>query len=538
MKHKKRYLSSLFLALFAVFLAAAAGGGKENAPGEKNVEYVRLSLFCDVEFWKPPQWDTGEGTITGEISERTGVIVDTNVPARDADKQLSLLLVNGELPDMVSVTDPVVVSQLVDSGKVWDLEEFFREYLPESHILKDFPEDVKASLVKRDGGFYAWPSHIDSDDARKRWPPSAKCYADEKDYLWNIGIIWNRDLLEELDLSVEKLKTKEQVMAAFARAKDWNREQQGKKIIPLLVDGEDYQAFTLGFLQETFGMLPVGEDGSYVSPVLLPETKEALQFLNQALREGYVEPKQLTWQNLKIKDILADGQALCFIGNIANTNIDAREWVSSGQIRSESGKLPVWGKRGTATTGWLNTFLSKSCAHPKELAVWLDFMTSEEGLELWDCGIEDFDFVRDDAGRIRRLEPEENPQKNEISVWWPFGNMAWLYSVLAPYGAGSQDEAESQLKVAYAKAEGTRIYNDTLLDNTLSGDAKKLEERLNSDIHEEFSRLILENSEQGFEQRYEALIQYLKDNHIEELDREKNRMYQQACREAGETICQ
>ena len=91
---------------------------------------------------------------------------------------------------------------------MWDLEEFFKTYLPDSHILKDFPEDVKQMLKERDGGWYAWPSHIDSDDAREQWPPTAQCYADEENYLWNCGIIWNKKLLDQLGISIKNLRTK------------------------------------------------------------------------------------------------------------------------------------------------------------------------------------------------------------------------------------------------------------------------------------------------------------------------------------------
>lgn len=537
MARKKRFQYTVLLILLALGLAIAACGKQEEAPKKGDTEYIRLSLFCDVNFWKPPQWEIKKDSITGKISEKTGVVIDTNVPAQDADKQLSLLLMNGELPDMISVTDNTMISQLVDSGKVWDLEEFFETYLPDSHILRDFPQDVLKMLKERDGGWYAWPSHIDSDDAREQWPPSAECYADEKEYLWNCGIIWNKKLLDELGISIQQLQTKEQVFHAFSMAKEWNRMQKDKKIIPLLVDGIDYQEFTLDFLQETFGMLPVGEDGAYRSAVLQPETKEALQFLNQALREGYMSPEQLTWQNLTVKDTLAGGQVLCFIGNIANSDINALEWVSSGQIRSDSGKSPVWGKRNTSATGWLNTFLSKSCEHPKELAVWLDYMTSEEGLLLWDCGLQGVDYELDQTGLVRRFTQEENPDKNEISVWWPFGNLAWLWSVLAPYEEGSQEDAASKIKVAYAKTEGTKIYDASLIDISLEGEEKKLEETLNAYARKEISVLLLTGSPEEFEEKYKSLIEALEQKGIRELDKQKNSLYQQKCREAGESIC-
>lgn len=537
MARKKRFQYTVLLILLALGLVIAACGKQEEAPKKGDTEYIRLSLFCDVNFWKPPQWEIKKDSITGKISEKTGVVIDTNVPAQDADKQLSLLLMNGELPDMISVTDNTMISQLVDSGKVWDLEEFFETYLPDSHILRDFPQDVLKMLKERDGGWYAWPSHIDSDDAREQWPPSAECYADEKEYLWNCGIIWNKKLLDELGISIQQLQTKEQVFHAFSKAKEWNRMQKDKKIIPLLVDGIDYQEFTLDFLQETFGMLPVGEDGAYRSAVLQPETKEALQFLNQALREGYMSPEQLTWQNLTVKDTLSGGQVLCFIGNIANSDINALEWVSSGQIRSDSGKSPVWGKRNTSATGWLNTFLSKSCEHPKELAVWLDYMTSEEGLLLWDCGLQGVDYELDQTGLVRRFTQEENPDKNEISVWWPFGNLAWLWSVLAPYEEGSQEDAASKIKVAYAKTEGTKIYDASLIDISLEGEEKKLEETLNAYTRKEISVLLLTGSPEEFEEKYKSLIEALEQKGIRELDKQKNSLYQQKCREVGESIC-
>ena len=63
-------------------------------------------------------------------------------------------------------------------------------------------------------------------------------------------MIWNRNWLKKLGLSAEDLNTKKQVMDAFAKAKDWNQKQEGDKIIPLLVDGKDYQEYTLEFLQD------------------------------------------------------------------------------------------------------------------------------------------------------------------------------------------------------------------------------------------------------------------------------------------------
>ena len=119
--------------------------------------------------WNPPAWDLSEDSITGKITKKTGVQLDTTVPAQDADLRLKILMVNDELPDLISVTDETVLSQLVTSGKVWNLEEFLKKYKPDSHLFKDFPEDLKKEMIRRDRAWYALPSLIYSEDARAYW---------------------------------------------------------------------------------------------------------------------------------------------------------------------------------------------------------------------------------------------------------------------------------------------------------------------------------------------------------------------------------
>ena len=85
-------------------------------------------------------------------------------------------------------------------------------------------------------------------------------------------------------------------------------------------------------------------------------------------------------ENDQIKSLIASQRVLCFIGNIANTSFNPMQWVSSGPVFSESGKTPVLGKNCRASTGWIGTFVSKSCSNPEETAAFIDYMTSEEGM--------------------------------------------------------------------------------------------------------------------------------------------------------------
>lgn len=91
--------------ILCIFWAAAGlwGCGSETEE-EPFREYTQISLFCDVDFWTPPEWETSEGSITGKISRETGVTLDTTVPPQDADNQVRLMLANDNLTDLVCVT--------------------------------------------------------------------------------------------------------------------------------------------------------------------------------------------------------------------------------------------------------------------------------------------------------------------------------------------------------------------------------------------------------------------------------------------------
>ena len=61
-------------------------------------------------------------------------------------------------------------------------------------------------LIKRDGGWYAIPSHIASDDLRKIYPPSSQYYVDRNKYQYNDTIMVNGKLLEQAGIELNSLK--------------------------------------------------------------------------------------------------------------------------------------------------------------------------------------------------------------------------------------------------------------------------------------------------------------------------------------------
>lgn len=536
-------IRELLLITLSAGLILLSGCGAEQNPTvteEGEDSYARASLFCDVNFWEPPSWSTEEGTITGDITEKTGLALDITVPPQNADAQLSLMLLNDDLPDIISLTNETTISQLITSGKVWDLEEFLKRYCPESHLLKSFPEDIKRELIKRDGGWYAYPSHMNSQDSRKIWKPSSKFYEDWTNYNDNNAIIWNRELLEKAGLTVEEVQTEEQVLAAWDKMKNMHLDVDGEAVIPLLVDGKGYIDPTVKFLEYTFGAERVDENGNYRDILLQPQAEHALLFLNEAIRNGYAAPEQLTYENTKIKSLMAGGNVFCFIGNVANSGIDFTKWVSSGPVLSSGGETPVLGKNLRAPTGWLSTFVSKDCRNPEQVAAWIDYMTSDEGLLFWSFGYEGSDYRLDDDGYVVQSEKGEAASldygQTGQGAWWMFDNFSWERSILPEPEEDSSTAAEKEVYTAFGSHDRTVSYDESLLPLTAEdippeSDEGILDAKIRAYEKEQIPRIILAGSREEAAARYSEMTETLKRMGIETLDAYKNEIYQKNCRE-------
>ncbi|HBA49735.1 MAG TPA: hypothetical protein DCZ91_18455 [Lachnospiraceae bacterium] len=502
MKGRKPGICALLL-LTALLSACSR---KEEA-GEQAV--IRASLFCDVEFWGYPAWEETEGTITGDITRRTGVALDVMQPTQEADTQLRLLLLNDELPEIISVTDSVTISQLVNSGKMWKLDEFLETYKPDSHLLTDFPEDTRTELIRRDGAWYAYPSHMNSEDARKHWNVSP--YQEEVvRYNDNNVIMWNLALLEQAGLQTDALGTWEEVLGALEKVKE---------------------------LQLQVGAEWVDEEGHYRDILLQPQAKTALRFLNIAMREGYAEPGQLLLETRQTQQLLCSGRVLCFIGNAENTKVNFADWVSTGVILAPDGSRPVLGKNTRATTGWISTFISKSCKNPEAVASFLDYMTSGEGMALWNYGYEDTDYRVGEDGSFYKMDVSEERRK-ELGAWWMFYNTSWARSVQA---LSDDILQENEIVTAYGMHPQTVLYDSSLLnfpaDLIQTGSAEsRIERGIASWKDSQIVKVVLADSEENFEREYETLIQGLYEKGIEQLDRRRDEGYQANCREYGNYI--
>ena len=151
----KRMLSLLTSAVMVLALLAVPFSGL--------AEDVTFSWFSDVSGWGPANWNgVSSSPLLDAMQEQFGASFEIEQPATDAATKLALMIATNDLPDLMSITDSTTIAQLIESGYVYTIPEFMELYDPDSHLLVDFPEDVKKAIVDAYGDFWFFPSHMES----------------------------------------------------------------------------------------------------------------------------------------------------------------------------------------------------------------------------------------------------------------------------------------------------------------------------------------------------------------------------------------
>jgi putative aldouronate transport system substrate-binding protein len=512
----------------------SAGGNQASGSGSGPVKAV---WFSDVAGWNPPlSWNLDENSVTGTITKNTGVQFEMNIPPEDGAAKLSLMLVSGTLPDVMSITDSNMIRQLIDAGRVWKIEDLLKTYDPDSHLLKNFPNDIKQALIYRDGDWYAFPSHMSSPDVQIQYPPMP-FYEDYFKYSINNAFMWDNKVLEMTGLNKNELQTEAQVLAAWKKVKAMNLTVNGAPVIPLMLD-TNYQSTSLGFLLNTFGAEEVDQNGNYHDRLLTPQAKHALKFLNTLIREGIIDTNQLILDDAQVRALFASGRVLSFMGNPAGMGAEKTHgnYWSAGPIVSSDGARPVMSKAFQPGTGWMQTFISKDTKNPAALAKFLSYMSGSDGLRLAYLGLPGIDYNINSSGVAiitpLGVENKENQSKTGVFAYWPFHNTAWTYSSIMPAPSGDHPEVNyQQVSCALGKYKDTYIYDASLLERPTgfidpNSDIGIIDLQIRNYKQSQISAVVTAGSDADFERAYNTLISQLKSIGIDQLDAKINEAVQ------------
>ena len=525
-------------------IAGTESGAQTASMGEAEVYW-----FSDVTGWGPNGWEKGVTTspFLDAVKAETGVTFTIEQPPTDADTKLGLMIASNDLPDLISITDADTIKQLIQSGKVWSMEEFLQTYDPESHLLTDFPDDIKKAVNFKFGGWYSVPSHMNSNDNRKVNPPSSQVYVDNVTKGHNSAIMFNKTIMDELGITQEDVQTEEGFYKACELVKNSGYMIDGQSVFPVMLHADKWINSSLdGIIAETFGVAPVDADGNYRHKEMNPGYKRALKFVNNLIQNGYLDINSLTLDEAALKTYIESGRVFCWIGNPAQSSKkETVPFVSFGPILADNGARPIVPISLQAGSGWIQTFVSKDCEHPEQIAKMLSFATSREGMFLNEYGVEGVDYTLDENGIAARTEDGnkkfETDYKKNIALW-PFANTDFAWSTQAPPAEGTDGAVFNQVSTAIGKYEDTYIFDSDLLSfqdgNVIepSSDLGIKVSQVKSYLESQKAKIVSASSDEQFEKEYKSMLETLEGYSIADIDAEYNKTLQQNYEAYGEKI--
>ena len=525
---------------------------QESAAASDEVASAGESLdvywFSDVTGWGPDSWNgTDTSPVLDAIREKLGITFTIEQPPTDADTKLGLMIASGELPDLISIADEDTIKLLIDSGKVWTIPELLEQYDPESHLLTDFPADIKESIIRQYGDWWFFPSHMNSNDNMAIYPPSSETYEKNLNFGENTAIMFNQTMMDELGLTQEDVQTESALLETLEVVKNSGYTVDGQSIYPVMLHGDQWISASLdGAIAQSYGVIPVDADGNYRHRELDPAYKSALKLVNTFVQKGYLDVNSLTIDETAMNTYVEGGRVFCWIGNPANsTNKQEIPWVSFGPIVAENEAQPTVPINQQAGTGWIKTFVSKDCEDPEAIAKLLSYVSTSEALYLNQYGIEGEDYELDENGLAVRTE-EGQARYEEVyqsNMWlWPINNTNFEWGTQAGPAEDSNDYVYSQVSTALGLYENTYIYDQALINfenSTViepSSDLGIKYSQLDSYLESQKAKIISAATDEEFETEYANMISTLEDYSIREIDEAYNEKLQENYEIYGETI--
>ena len=370
--------------------SAAAETAGEEAGGRISEETITLTL-AGVDDHVGADWNN-----TVQIQEyenRLGLKFDCTVyNSEQWSTKRTLLFAGDELPDLISSNSSPMsrsdVAKYAQDGYLLDFAPYLDEMPNLKAKMEEFP-DLASALYMDDGGIYAFPTSVNSRP--------------------NCGLVTRPSYIAGawLDrLGIEQPKTLDELYEALKAVKEQDANGNGDPDdeIPLVFsnsNNNDLLPILWGFGINTL------ETGSYYlraenGKVSLWDTSENykayLKYMNRLYTEGLINQDAFVISNEEI-DEMGKQDRLFMSGVLGyvmldSTNLEKQEemgWYIVPGFTSEYNS-EQWYVPGRRVTNVYGTMASADTEHPEELAKFIDYLYSDEGMLSGGNGYEGLTF--------------------------------------------------------------------------------------------------------------------------------------------------
>lgn len=278
-------------------------GTEEDGPFGRYAEPITITFVKKTDSTEMGKWTIMEEKFgeTLEDNRWTRLFKDVlninveyiwTVDSSQYEQKWKLAMASGEIPDASAVSQ-IDAAQLYEAGLTYDMTEYWDKYA----------SDLTKTVASADNG-NAIIAAVKNEDGEMVGIPQVSAALDTYRYLW-IRSDWMRNLGLEAPKTLDDLKA---IMEAFAtQDPDGNGEDDTYSYLI----GKDLW-YQLEGLFWCFGAYPdtwlPDENGNLVYGATLPEMKDALAWLQEMYKNGWIDPEFVVKDDVKANEMIVAGK--------------------------------------------------------------------------------------------------------------------------------------------------------------------------------------------------------------------------------------
>lgn len=446
MKKKKLAMIALSLAIAAAILPSCGGasgegsastGGSTTANSSSQTENIpswkQDTSECTITWflaydWYGKKFDEVKNAFDKKLYEETGIKLE--LQTGDTDK-LNTLIQSGELPDVITVDANSTQRKLLESsGMTQPLDTLMEQYAPDLTV----PQSMIDWYTTEDGHWYSLASYYYGEDN----------IAENNGYYETHNQNYVRDdILKQIGMSYDDLRTKEGFLNALRAVKEQNIRYNGQEVVPYMVlfsDKADIQ------VAQQLGASEEDAQGNFQSIYTTPEYREAMLLFNQMYNEGLLTDASFTVDKTQLEHEVAAGHVFA---STAKTNVstardslysadNSAKMLYAGQFTGDTNSRIM--VPASNNMGWSATLINKDTANAKRIIRLFAYLNTVEAVLDNQWGVGGW-ILGEDGIVVRDAEMMELSESNPTEFVAQYaGDMGWTSDYTIIQGTYPQDD--------------------------------------------------------------------------------------------------
>lgn len=413
-------------------------------------EDTTLTWYVNAEWWNT-EW--GNDVVTKQIQKDMNVNIDFVV---GDDTKLNTFFAGGDMPDIITIFD--ASSSVAQKADTWAyaLQDLADNYDP--YFYKVASAQTLSWFAMDDGKTYGYPDYSNTQEDYDRGEIYAKT-----------AFVIRNDVYEAL--GKPSMSTQEEFLDVLNQIKE-----QFPDLIPLGFNNfETDGTSSLGDkLQDFLGTPIVNDDNTFYDRDMDEDYLSWIKTLNQAYKNGCISDDSFTDDNTAWQEKESIGKYACimmegtpqqagFLTTFATSNPDAA-YIAIDGPKSTAGYEPKLNQAGIS--GWMITYVSKTCKDPAKAIQLYTYLLSDEGQILTNYGVEGETYTINADGKYELTDAAKELQANDndrfkkemrLGEFIPFGHDR--------YKSLSDDAYPDSIKQMQEWGIG-KLYPHFILENT------------------------------------------------------------------------